>query len=96
MAMKYSWFHHHDCTTEQADTLISDYQKRGIRTGKSLHHHDCTTEQADTLISDYQKRGVRTEKSLNPDFITWTVSAKLPEYAHRVRTPKSLRQKVWG
>ncbi|WP_261913812.1 hypothetical protein [Salmonella enterica] len=55
MAMKYSWF----------------------------HHHDCTTEQADTLISDYQKRGVRTEKSLNPDFITWTVSAKLPEYAHR-------------
>lgn len=68
MAMKYSWF----------------------------HHHDCTTEQADTLISDYQKRGVRTEKSLNPDFITWTVSAKLPEYAHRVRTPKSLRQKVWG
>ncbi|EDH9430449.1 hypothetical protein CC452_24410, partial [Salmonella enterica subsp. enterica serovar Typhimurium] len=51
MAMKYSWFHHHDCTTEQADTLISDYQKRGIRTGKSL----------------------------NPDFITWTVSAKLPE-----------------
>ncbi|EDU6851542.1 hypothetical protein CPW27_004859, partial [Salmonella enterica subsp. enterica] len=54
MAMKYSWFHHHDCTTEQADTLISDYQKRGIR----------------------------TEKSLNPDFITWTVSVKLPEYAH--------------
>ncbi|KMJ22100.1 hypothetical protein ABT77_11880 [Salmonella enterica subsp. enterica serovar Typhimurium] len=54
MAMKYSWFHHHDCTTEQADTLISD-----------------------------QKRGIRTEKSLNPDFITWTVSVKLPEYAHR-------------
>ncbi|OLW44809.1 hypothetical protein P288_23610, partial [Salmonella enterica subsp. arizonae serovar 18:z4,z23:- str. CVM N7307] len=49
-----------------------------------------------TLVSDYQKRGIRTEKSLNPDFITWTVSAKLPEYAHRVRTPKSLRQKVWG
>lgn len=55
MAMKYSWFYHHDCTTEQADTLISDYQNRGIR----------------------------TEKSLNPDFITWTVSAKLPEYARR-------------
>ncbi|WP_179135242.1 hypothetical protein [Salmonella enterica] len=48
-----------------------------------FHHHDCTTEQADTLVSDYQKRGIRTEKSLNPDFITWTVSAKLPEYAHR-------------
>ncbi|EEG5537041.1 hypothetical protein G3E37_003530 [Salmonella enterica subsp. enterica] len=36
MAMKYSWFHHHDCTTEQADTLMSDYQKRGVRTEKSL------------------------------------------------------------
>ncbi|APF12027.1 hypothetical protein BKC11_04965 [Salmonella enterica subsp. enterica serovar Typhimurium] len=35
MAMKYSWFHHHDCTTEQADTLISDYQKRGVRTEKT-------------------------------------------------------------
>lgn len=37
MAMKYSWFHHHDCTTEQADTLISDYQKRGVKTEKSLN-----------------------------------------------------------
>ncbi len=60
------------------------------------HQHDCTTEQADTLISDYQNRGIMTGKSLNTAFITWTVSAKLPEYAHRVRTPKSLRLKVWG
>ncbi len=40
-------FHHHDCTTEQADTLISDYQKRGVRTEKSLNPDfitDCQRE----------------------------------------------------
>ncbi|EAW4762054.1 hypothetical protein FE567_26745 [Salmonella enterica] len=68
MAMKYSWF----------------------------HHTYCTTQQAEELMAEYQRRGVEVERSLNPDFITWTVSAKLPEYARRVRTPKSLRQKVWG
>ncbi|ECW2233754.1 hypothetical protein OGI89_005380 [Salmonella enterica] len=68
MAMKYSWF----------------------------HHTDCTTQQAEELMAEYQRRSVEVERSLNPDFITWTVSAKLPEYARRVRTPKSLRQKVWG
>ncbi|EAZ8181943.1 hypothetical protein K0D96_004855 [Salmonella enterica] len=68
MAMKYSWF----------------------------HHTDCTTQQAEELMAEYQRRGVEVERSLNPDFITWTVSAKLPEYVYRVRTPKSLRQKVWG
>ncbi|EJW0956188.1 hypothetical protein N8R58_004607, partial [Salmonella enterica] len=46
-----------------------------------FHHHDCTTEQADELVAEYRRRGVKVERSLNPDFITWTVSAKLPEYA---------------
>ncbi|EOI6844455.1 hypothetical protein ACMVI2_004634 [Salmonella enterica] len=68
MAMKYSWF----------------------------THADRNTQQADELVAEYRRRGVKVERSLNPDFITWTVSAKLPEYARRVRTPKSLRQKVWG
>lgn len=61
-----------------------------------FQHPACTTEEADELVKQYRRRGVKTERSLNPDFITWTVSAKLPEYAHRVWTPKSLRQKVWG
>lgn len=26
MAMKFSWFHHHECTTEQADELIACYR----------------------------------------------------------------------
>ncbi|EBG6922925.1 hypothetical protein FJB87_02380 [Salmonella enterica subsp. enterica] len=60
-----------------------------------FHHHDCTTEEADTLLSDYQKRGVRAEKSLNSDFVTWTVSAKLPECERPARTPGAFRQKLW-
>lgn len=29
MTMKYSWFHHHECTTEQADELVASYRRRG-------------------------------------------------------------------
>ncbi|EAA1916538.1 hypothetical protein EW426_19130 [Salmonella enterica subsp. enterica serovar Haifa] len=58
MAMKYSWFHHHDCTTEQADTLISDYQKRGIRTEKSLNH-DCIHWTVSALLPEFGHVPVR-------------------------------------
>lgn len=68
MPMKYSWF----------------------------HHHDCTTEQADELLANYQRRGVAVERSLNPDFITWTVSVRLPEVKRQERTPRTFRQNVWG
>lgn len=68
MGMKYSWF----------------------------HHSDCTTEQADELVANYRRRGVKVERSLNSDYLTWTVSAKLPESEHSARTPRTFRQKVWG
>jgi hypothetical protein len=29
MAMKYTWFHHTDCSTEQADELVKRYKARG-------------------------------------------------------------------
>ncbi|HGL6352283.1 TPA: hypothetical protein ACKFSZ_000955 [Citrobacter koseri] len=61
-----------------------------------FHHTECTTEQAERLIADYRARGIRTEKSLNPDFLTWTVSVKLPECGRPARTPRTFRQKVWG
>ncbi|EMU1126937.1 hypothetical protein WM508_004847 [Citrobacter koseri] len=61
-----------------------------------FHHTECTTEQAERLIADYRTRGIRTEKSLNPDFLTWTVSVKLPEFGRPARTPRTFRQKVWG
>lgn len=61
-----------------------------------FHHTDCTTQQAEELTAEYQRRGVMVERSLNSDYLTWTVSAKLPEYKHPARTPRTLRQKVWG
>ncbi len=61
MAMKYSQFHHHDCTTEQA------------------------TRCAHGGLSEAGRKDER--KSLNLTSLPQrTVSAKLPEYAHRVRT----------
>ncbi|HGU6442224.1 TPA: hypothetical protein ACNABU_002893 [Citrobacter amalonaticus] len=35
--MKYSWFHHHDCTTQQADELMAKYSQRGVRVERSLN-----------------------------------------------------------
>lgn len=37
MAMKFSWFHHHECTTEQADELQRQYQRRGVAVKRSLN-----------------------------------------------------------
>ncbi|WP_042291621.1 hypothetical protein [Citrobacter sedlakii] len=61
-----------------------------------FQHTECTTQQADDLVAEYRRRGVRVERSLNPDYVTWTVSAKLPECLHPARTPRTYRQKVWG
>ncbi|EMK2609345.1 hypothetical protein QU896_03180 [Citrobacter freundii] len=36
MAMKFSWFHHHECTTEQADELVARYRAKQIKTERSL------------------------------------------------------------
>ncbi len=61
-----------------------------------FHHTDCTTQQAEELMAEYQRRGVKVERTLNSDYLTWTVSTKLPEYKCPPRTPRTLRQKVWG
>lgn len=61
-----------------------------------FQHPVCTTEEADKLVAGYRRRGVKVERSLNPDYISWTVGVKLPEYVHRVRTPGAFHQKVWG
>lgn len=35
--MKKSWFHHTDCSTEQADELVKRYKARGVRVERSLN-----------------------------------------------------------
>lgn len=42
MAMKYSFFHHHECTTEQADELIACYRCRGATVERSLNRDNIT------------------------------------------------------
>ena len=40
--MKYSWFHHTECTTEQADELVANYQRRGVKVERSLNCDNIT------------------------------------------------------
>lgn len=61
-----------------------------------FQHTECTTAQAEQLLADYRRRGVKAERSLNPDYITWTVSARLPEAMRQERTPRTFCQKGWG
>lgn len=42
MPMKYSWFHHHECTTEQADDLVANYRRRGVKVERSLNRDNIT------------------------------------------------------
>ena len=37
MWMKHSWFHHTDCSTEQADELVKRYKARGVRVERNLN-----------------------------------------------------------
>ncbi|ECG3428934.1 hypothetical protein P0Z73_000756 [Salmonella enterica] len=38
--MKMTWFQHPACTTEEADELVKQYRRRGVKTERSLNH-DC-------------------------------------------------------
>ena len=61
-----------------------------------FQHNDCTTEQADELLAQYRSRGIAVERSLNPDYITWTVSARLPESKNPPRADRRWQNRCWG
>ncbi|OUE59417.1 hypothetical protein [Citrobacter amalonaticus] len=61
-----------------------------------FNYPDCTTEQADELLAQYQRRGIAVERSLNPDYITWTVSARLPECKNPPRADRRWQNRMWG
>lgn len=42
MPMKFSWFYHHECTTEQADELVDNYRRRGVKVERSLNRDNIT------------------------------------------------------
>ena len=37
MVMKYSYFQHTECSTQQADELVAQYQRRGVNVERSLN-----------------------------------------------------------
>lgn len=61
-----------------------------------FHYSDCTTEQADELVANYRCRGVKVERSLNSDYLTWTVSARLPEGDKAPRPSRVWQNRAWG
>jgi len=61
-----------------------------------FQHTECSTQQADELVAQYQRRGVNVERSLNPDHITWTVSARLPEDNKPPRVDRRWQNRMWG
>ncbi|HGY5195263.1 TPA: hypothetical protein ACX3MJ_004956 [Raoultella ornithinolytica] len=52
MAMQISWFHHHDCTTQQADELMAKYRQRGLKVERSLNPDFITWTISVMLVED--------------------------------------------
>ncbi|ELC0798996.1 TPA: hypothetical protein MJE31_26955 [Klebsiella pneumoniae] len=52
MPMKYSWFHHNDCTTQQADELMAKYRQRGVRVERRLNQDFLTWTVSAQLVED--------------------------------------------
>lgn len=61
-----------------------------------FQHTECTTHQADELVAEYRRRGVKVERSLNPDYLTWTVSARLPKGDKAPRPSRVWQNRAWG
>lgn len=60
MPMKFTWFHHHECTTEQADELVDNYRRRGVKVERSLNRDNITwTISAQLLEGDKAPRPSR-------------------------------------
>lgn len=60
-----------------------------------FHYTQCTTQQAEELMAEYRRRGIKVERSLNSDYITWTVSALLPEVNKPPRPSRRWQHRAW-
>lgn len=61
-----------------------------------FHYTQCTTQQAEELMAEYRRRGIKVERSLNSYYITWTVSALLPEVNKPPRPSRRWQHRAWG
>jgi hypothetical protein len=55
--MKHSWFHHPECTTQQADELVARYRQRGVKVERSLNPDFVTWTVSAQLVEDKIRRG---------------------------------------
>ncbi|MDV0369159.1 hypothetical protein RVO90_24925 [Enterobacter chengduensis] len=54
MAMKDTWFNHTDCTTAQAEELLAQYRRRGVKVERSLNA-DLITWTVSALLPESNK-----------------------------------------
>lgn len=52
MPMKHSWFHHLECTTQQAEELVARYRQRGVKVERSLNPDFMTWTVSAQLVED--------------------------------------------
>lgn len=57
MPMKHSWFHHLECTTQQAEELVARYRQRGVKVERSLNPDFMTWTVSAQLVEDKIRRG---------------------------------------
>ncbi|EAZ6351026.1 hypothetical protein CD607_21820 [Salmonella enterica] len=59
--MKMTWFQHPACTTEEADELMKQYRRRGVKTERSLNH-DCINWTVSALLPEFDHVPERRRK----------------------------------
>jgi len=52
--MKRTWFYHTDCTTAQAEELLAEYERRGVKVERSLNA-DLITWAVSALLPESNK-----------------------------------------
>lgn len=57
MPMKRSWFHHLECTTQQAEELVARYRQRGVKVERSLNPDFMTWTVSAQLVEEKIRRG---------------------------------------
>ncbi|EAV1291463.1 hypothetical protein EU588_05525 [Salmonella enterica] len=56
--MRKTWFRHPNCTTEEADELVKQYRRRGVKTERSLNY-DCIHWTVSALLPEFGHVPVR-------------------------------------
>ncbi|EJN6078297.1 hypothetical protein NQI44_001714 [Salmonella enterica] len=59
--MRKTWFRHPNCTTEEADELVKQYRRMGVKTERSLNY-DCIHWTVSALLPEFGHVSERRRK----------------------------------